>query len=670
MVRSATAPAAFERTLTFRSPAARMVASAGRAWRPRERPDPVRWCEDNLNFPVERSAHGGPFNLDEYPYWRPVFGWATDPEVRRIVLPGATQIGKTSLEFALMAYRAVASPAPAMFGGPDKEFIWDIRDRFYAMCEVSPALMHLIPPPTRRNDRYLDLLHMLVYLAYAGNTQRLSGKACQFVLLDEVDRWRASPREGSTQEKIQQRTSQFWNWLIMFVGSVTDEQSYIWSEYETTDQCTWRCPCPRCGHYQELRYYPHRQGPFAGNGGLAGLKGSDGAWLTPERAQQSAYYRCERGCRIDQIDKPKMIARGVECPKKGTVDKHGRVTAPARARARARGLHINKLYAHKVSFGDAAAALVEAQNDPEKLRVLWNDHLALRWVVQTSAPKWKAFGRRLAGGHPRGTAPQGALFLTCGVDKQGDDCRWVVRAWGDGGVSWLVDWGIEPRQKDPKGKPIDGSDLEALRERIVNRTWPLIAPNVWGQRELRVRHMGVDSGAMKELVRAFVKSFVGDRVLMLRGNTGLRGDLWAAFPDEKDPRGKKDAAGLLRYDVNVDAFKEALHNRWTFGPDQPGRWWLFANPVRDAEQYLREVVNEGIVTHKDKRTKKIKRWWSIVNHRFGNHFFDCEVYNLWLAHLVTGGDFAKVVERFGPAAGRPSGAAATSSREHTEFLAR
>lgn len=658
----------------LRSPVARMVYCIGRAWQPRPKPHPARWCEENLQFPAEQSAHGGPFNLDEFAYWRPVFDWIVDPEVESIWLPGGTQIGKTSLEFAIIAYKAACDPSPGMFGGPDKEFIWDIRDKFYAMCEVSPALADLIPPEHKRNDRKLDLRWMLVHLAYSGNTQRLSGKACQFVIGDEADRWRQSLKEGSTQEKIKQRFTQFWRWLMIFTGTPTDADSFIWAGYEKSDRCTWRCPCPRCGHYQELRFFPHKTGPFAGLGGLAGLKGSDGAWLSPDQALHSAYYQCERGCRIDAIDKAAMIRRGVAVPKGCKVDKAGRVTGTP-ATVRSRGLHVPKIYAHKISWGKAAAAYLEAQGDPIKLQVFWNDWVGMPWIVQGTAPKWKQLARRLAGYHPRGTAPAGALFLTCGVDKQGGDCRWVVRAWGEGGTSWLVDYGIEPQQAGPNGEPIKGSDLEPLRARIVNRSFPLASPNVFGQRELRVRHMGVDSGAMKEIVRSFVKSFTGDRVLMLRGNTGLKGDPWAAFADEKDAKGKRDQTGLWRYDVNVDVFKEGLHSRWTYTADQPGAWWLLADPIKYAEPYLRELVNEGLVTRRHPKTKKMSRFWAVVDHRLGNHFFDCEVYNLFLAHLITGGDFANIAERFAP----PRAAAVRSTAgdkpvgkitEETSFLAR
>ena len=43
--------------------------------------------------------------------------------------------------------------------------------------------------------------------------------------------------------------------------------------------------------------------------------------------------------------------------------------------------------------------------------------------------------------YERGTMPEQAQLLTCGVDVQLDHFWYAVRAWGPHLTSWLVDWG-------------------------------------------------------------------------------------------------------------------------------------------------------------------------------------------------------------------------------------
>lgn len=642
---------AIEETRTWsrhdRLPARRMVGAAAAAWRPPQRIPTPEWCERYVRLPSEYSAGGGPFDLTEHPYWREPLSALDDPTCAEMVIEGGTQIGKTTLLQALLAAASDLYPAPAMVGAPDRDAIWEFRDKFYALCLASPRLAARIPPQHRWNDRVLDLEKSICHLAWSGNTQRLSGKPCRFVLCTEVDRWKQNPREGATQDLIKRRTGAFWRSFILFEGTPTDENSFIDGSYHASDARRFLVACPFCRHRQELRFFVHREGPYAAGGGVVGLQRDDGSWLSADEARHQAHYRCERGCRIENRYKRVMIAGGVWCPKGQSVDAEGRLQGTPERSGRVRGYYLNALYSNKVTFGDGAVQYLSARRDPKKMRDWVNNFLGQKYLGSGDAPNWKRLGRRLAGNHRRGTVPADALFLTAGADKQTDRVYWVVRAWGEGGTSWLVDWGMQSCRAGKDGELIAGSDLEQLRDLIVLRLFPVAGVNPLGEQNLLVRHLAIDSRWQSAAVARFVKSIPGDRVLAITGS-GNKTSLWTPTTFDRDPTSKdKDISGLVRYDLNVDHYKQDLIDRRSFEYGDPGFWYLTDRCVEEAELHLRMLCNEvrATIQNKDGHTKQA---WVVLDKGLGEHGFDCEVYARWAADMVTGMDFSELVTRFGP----------------------
>lgn len=625
---------------------ARAVAVSADAWRPLP---PVRrseWVEANLRLPAEFSAHPGSYDLVDRPFFREIIDAVDDPRITEIALSLVPQIGKTTLLYAIAASQGEVDAAPMMFAGPDLPYCREQRDVLYRICEVSPALKSRIPPARLRNDRWIDLDRCYVYLAWSGSKQRLSGRSCKIVLCSEVDKWQHS------LELAKQRTAAFYRYCRIYESAPDGASPWIWPLYKESDRRTFRVPCPHCGEHQELRFFMHKAGPYIGRGGVAGLQDEHGRWRTAMDARDHAHYICERnGCRIESAEKREMVRRGKWAPEGCEIDKAGNLTGEPKTRGRRAGYHLNRLYAPTVSFGDAAEAYLQLRDTEQGRQSFFNDWLGLPWEPRGSTPRWKDLGVRLAGEHPRGTVPRGAYFLTAAADVQADRVYWVVRAWGEGKTSWLVDYGCLKRLAAELDRAAEeggveiaeaaiASDLAQLDAAILDHRWIVDGENPLGMSALAVRLLGIDRGYRPTDVDAFLRSHPGDRARAVFGDPKISpGSLYRPTRVGRDPEtGKKlpDEESIDAWGIDTNAYKTEIADRWTADRKLPGVWWLPRNILEqeDGENYLRQITAETRRFESERGRKRIR--WELISHGLDNHYWDAEVYCACLADMVAG----------------------------------
>jgi phage terminase large subunit GpA-like protein len=645
------------------------------AFRPRPRLSSEEWITTNVVIPPEIGANPGRYGLVGREYLRGPLAAIDDPEVHEIVLLWPTQVGKTTFLQALLQSRCDIFPAPIMLAGPDQDEILKLRDDCYRMCAASARLRDCIPPERLRNDRWIDFAGVRCYLAWAGNTQRLAGKSVQMVLATEIDKWAQATHEGSTQALVRNRVKAWHRSLILWESTPTDEASPIWRLHETSNRCQYYCPCPHCDHYQVLRFHTLKEGPLAGRGGIGGIQRPDGSYVTSDEAIKEAHYVCEKGCRIDNEHKATMVARGVWAPEGVTVKslrkeprKRGRWKPKAPGRAtrsktpvcegpeyelvgkpvrsgRITGFHMTSLVSDTISFGRMAAAWLDARAEEKLLQDFVNNWLGERWLVRAKIPKWDVLFRKVRGGHSRGTAPAPTFFMTAGCDVQRDRCYYVIRAWGEGGSSWLVDWGCCQQRIGVDGTLLYNSDLAQLDELVLNRIIPLTSINAAGWPTLMVRLMGIDCGFETDRVWKYVRKRDQERVRAVAGDSQMGATFYQMTTVEKSARdGKSYEGGLKRWGINTGTYKTDIQHRWAQPPHEPGSWLITGDTLEIVEAYLRQVANEGPIWTTNKHGRQIMNW-TVLEKSLGNHYWDCEVYARALADMVTGGDWDHLLSR-------------------------
>lgn len=629
--------------------AGRILDSLRDAWKPKARPSHADWVNANVRLPATFGTPGR-YDLAEFPFWRGVLDCFDDPEVHEIVLMCATQIGKTTLLVAAMQAVSDIAPAPGMFVGPDRDYVTEKRDLVYESAALSPVLAERVPAAKGRNMRVIDLGRCHFYLAWAGNTQRISGKAAKYIFCSEVDRYRQAKKEGTVRKLIGERVKSFTRYKIVWESTPTDHSSAIAELYEQSDQRRYHFPCPKCGHWQQLRFFPHMEGDCKGCGGVVGLHDKHGNRLTPDEALKEAYYACEHGCRIDNADKRGMIAKGKWVPEGQTVDKKGHLVGTPKRPPRIAGFQLSSLAAPSITFGRMAAEWLSCEDERQKQNFR-NNWCGEKYTIRTKVPKWRELGKRLEAGHSRGTVPASAFFLTAGVDVQADRAYWVVRAWGEYATSWLIDWGVAARQLGEKGEAAKNSDLIQIKSLVIERHFPWVGPNPLNLTGATPRLSGLDCGYEPHRVWNFVRQFPQDRVRAVAGDEGMGAEFYQMTSVERSARdGKAYEGSLQRWGIRVSTYKSDIQDRWTTGPDQPGAWLLPYRILEVGESYLQMITNEAPVTKPNKKGRLVSTW-TVLESRLGNHWWDCEVYARALADMVTGGQWDDLPRMF---AARPA----------------
>lgn len=634
------------------SPLDRLRKAAADAWSPIV-PEPVPdWCEGRIRLSAEYEGSGGSYDGTQRPWWREILECYTDPEVNFVVVVAATQVGKTLGLMAGILWCAENSPAPGLVVLPDQVSAVEFRDRLYATALASVTGGQFrrlrVPPEHLWNARWIDLGSMRVYLAWSGSRQRMRGRACKRVWDSEVDVYDGDKKSGDPVSASHQRTKAFYHYLHYHESSPTAHPSEITAlEESCTDRRRWHVPCPQCGTWQELRFFPYKSGDLAGRGGIGGYRNEHGELLAPEEARKTAHYICIDGCTITNSQKRAMLMAGRWVSRGQHAAKDGTITGPGPTSRRKLGYHLWSIHSDTISFGDIAAAYLE-HVAAGKLPEFFGNWLGLEWKQEGKIPSWGQLGRRLAWTHERGSVPHQAWFLTLGADVQSDEVYYVVRGWAPECTSWLVDWGSFQRVGGDETERVK-SDLVQLTK-LLEREYPVVgtdgaATNPLGRPRLRVRLLNIDSNHRPLDVHNWMQS-LGDVVVK-----GERARVRAVRGDHKvDPTvryrmhvleqnvrtGEKYEGGLEQWGIYVYHFYQDLAERLAGRPNQPGSWYVTRDALTAGKSYLQQVTNFHRVVEINERTLKKKGVWKPRSGTVEVDYWDCEIYAMVAAHMVTG----------------------------------
>lgn len=625
------------------------------AWLCRTKTPPADWAHERMRLDSTREA-SGKYDLARRPWWRAILEAFADPEVRSISVPAATQVGKTLALIASILWCAENAPAPGMLVVPDRNAAIEIRDRVYGNAletiQRGQCERLKVPPEHDWNTRYIDLGSMRIYLAWAGSRQGLRGRPCRYVWLTEVDVYKGDKKGGNPVAAAHQRTKAFFRGLHYHESSPSEFPSQICElERSCTARYRWHVECPHCGQWQELRFFLHAKGEFAGCGGIGGLKDAQKEYVSAETARREAHYVCERGCKIGNELKQAMLETGVWVPfgSRVKVLKNGQTTVDGKVPSSRRSVGFNlwSMHSESISFGDLAAEYI-LHKEAGKLPEFYGNWLGMEYRPETKLPSWSQLAHRLAWTHPRGYVPPEAWFLTAGTDMQGENkgVRCSIRAWAPGCTSWLVDWFWIERQSGDENDLVK-SDLVQLSKMVLERRFPVFGGGVnpLGRREVPVRLLLIDTNFlpmkahhwMQSLPEAWTK---GDRarVRAIRGDHKVKPEMrWRKNVVETNTRtGEVYEGGMEQWGIYVYPFYDELTQRISGEPHKAGSWYVTADCLTLGKSYLEQVVNFAHTVKIDPQTGRKKPMWGPISGRIPVDYWDTEIYSLVGAHMTVG----------------------------------
>lgn len=466
--------------------------------------------------------------------------------------------------------------------------------RLVPMLRDSPALRRLIgdPKSKKTGQEILEKQFPGGQLAIAGANAPggLAGRPRRAVLGDEIDRWPLSAgTEGDPIGLASKRTSNFWNRIRGWISSPGNKgESRIWELWERSDQRRFWIPCPHCEEPQVLAW-------------------KNVSWpseVDDETAAREAAYTCEHcGADWDDTERHEAVGRGTW--------RKGRPEVRTIA-----GFHLSALYSPWLSIRDLVLEWLQAQGNPEALKVFINTRLAELWRDAKLEIELDELVARREDYGPR--VPEEVLAITCGVDVQGDRVEAEVVGWGKRGHSWSLEYHVihgDPADLldfDPKDPEADRRLDDVLAKRFVREDG---AP-------MGIAATCVDSGGHHtDEVYRFAKRRKRRRVYAIKGKEGEGRLLW---PKRASRSTRKNVGRVAVHILGVDAGKSALLHRLNVDdPSKPGYCHFPRRPEYD-EEYFAQLTAEVPEPVRYVRGVRQPRRFKLVHPR--NEALDVRVY--------------------------------------------
>lgn len=572
-------------------------------------------------------------------------------EVRKLYVRKAAQVGVSEAVRNIFLHLAMREPDPAMLILPDEKTGKRVMSkRILPLFDETAELKNL----RTDQDRDQSLTSVLLangfglQLAWTGSAATLAADPVRTVVWDETDKSKEwDGKESGVGELIDVRTATYENSLFVAMSTPTTSDGPITELAEAASiKLFFFCPCPRCGHYQQLAFerirYPKRitgeskpadpgastpttTTPPTAAPGTTGETGgvekpinarppelkrlTDEVWhaIATEAdkhrraelidAHRAAYYECEK-CAAVLLDsqRQRMLLAGYWGTEDGGyklfVDGHEEGAWPV-------GGEVSMHYpaqlslAPKHKYYKIAAEHVRCAGNDKKTQGFRNSWLGEAFKIVTIKTQADHIRQKKLSAPEPMIVPAWAQLLCITVDVQGNDPTtgyfyYVVRAWGFDYRSQLIDYGIV-------------NTFEEMYDRAFTRTIPHESGGAWVP-----QLMLIDSGNRKDEVYQFVLRDPA-RIKPTKGASGRQ-----EWPVSKRPQKN---SGVVLWLIDTEQSKDAL-NRLIHDPD-PATWCVH-NKIGD--DYCQQLASEEKIF--SKKYKRVK--WEKKTSGTPNHLLDCE----------------------------------------------
>jgi len=529
---------------------------------------------DRYRYLSAYAAEQGKWETARTPYLREIMDVFNDPTVNEVVFMKCARIGGTEAGLNVVGYYIHQDPSPILIVQPTvddaKHFS---KEQLAPMIADTPVLRERVSDPKSRDSgNTIDAKAFVgggLYLVGANSPRGFRRRTARVVNFEEIDGYPVSAgSEGSPLKLGRNRAATYgWRKKLYYNSTPTLKgMSPIEDLFARSDQRYYLVPCPECGHRQRLVW---------GRLKYEGL---------PE-----PMFACEEcGSLIAEERKYQMLEAGAWV---------------ATADSRMPGFQINALYSTLgVTWSDLVSEWTAAQTDVTALQVFINTALGETWEERGGGLDPAALEARREA-YPA-DVPEWVAVLTAGVDVQDNRLAYVIRGWGAGEESALIEQG------ELDGDPTRDAVWKALDARLLHpRTTP-------SGRAVPVFATGVDTGHHTESAYAYCKPRWGRRVFALKGS----GTPGAPLAPRKASINNKARVRLFL--VGTIAAKDLIYGRLKIAVPGPGYYHFHAEA---SGNYFGELTAEKLM-----KVQVNGRWVRkyVLPRGARNEALDCEVYAL------------------------------------------
>lgn len=574
------------------------------------------WAEKYRVLSSRVASEPGPMSLDRTPYVRGILDTLDQPHVRQVWVMKCVQSGLSETSRSYLGAHIDLRPADAMIVFPNEASARDMLDeRIRPMLEDTPQLARYLSGRGHDNKTgKINLSSMMVVIGFSGSPTALSSRPISMLVLDEVDKFPnyRGVETGSIALAIA-RTTTHRNSKVFGLSTPTIPTGNIARRFEQAGlRKHYHAKCQGCG--EGMR-------PDFDLVTFAGKKSEDEDELRQVKADLEsgrtvATLACS-DCKHEHDDAAyRQAVREGDWVGEGFAD--SQIVA----------FHVHGLTSPWLGVQKLATAYVTAKlSGLEELQNFNNNSLGVPfWDESIHGSATTTIGQatlyRLAErGYQRGVCPSWTTAILAGVDSGRTEHQYVVRAFGPGYRSRLLDYGE--------------CLTSELHDRVM-RTWRVED----SPRSIPTRRMCIDIGGTRsrrdmsrtdELYRYCREDPAHRFAVKGYGGGGEPSQPIVTRTHIYHPM----SVGQRPYEVTLNTldvgyFKDVLAGKI----NSETEWELFAGVGRD---YIQQVCAERKVLVERRIRQGVARdVWRWVPRTSGaaNHFLDAEVYVLACAFLL------------------------------------
>ena len=541
-----------------------------------------QWAEAHRRLPTSSPSRGARWSNATAPYLTEIQDAAADVAVRRLVIMGCHQSGKSEAIHNAVGYWAEHDPSNVLWVMPSFE---DAKRRSRGaladMIRSTPSLRAIVRgrrAPRGAHEAESTLLEKVypggsLILAGSGTPNSFAGISARRAVADEFERF-ATLDEGATDVLLGNRTSAFYDGLLVLISTPLLVDGKIDAQYKTTDQRRYHLRCEDCGHEAWTTWSDPNQFRV----------------VYEDKDPDTARLECPAcGALHDEIARRRMVAAGRWLPTSEPID------------ATARGYHLPAMVS---TLGDVTLSrlvqkwLAARASGPAALMSFVTTSLAEPWEDRGSRVEPHALAARREDYGADVDAPAGVIALTAGVDVQLNRFEVAVFGWGRNGEGWVIDAHVVPG--DPTHPDVQAALLACLDERYRH------ASGV----SLPILLTCIDSGYLPEKVAYALAGRRPRRVFAVKGIGGRFGEpSLLKFETDKPP-----------VTLNVDGLK--LETALGLEMAAPGPGYLHLSRRCCDEEYLAQLCAE----HRETKRRSGVATMVWVEDRTRNEALDTAVY--------------------------------------------
>lgn len=383
------------------------------------------WADTYRMLSRESSAEPGRWKTSRAEYQREIMNSFTSPDVWKVIVKSAAQIGKSDIMNNVVGRFAHLDPAPILMIQPTIDMAQDYsKSRISPMIQDTRVLKSIFSDVKTRDTNNTILSKMFpggrLIMGGANSPAGLASRPIRIVLADEVDRFPVSAgSEGDPVDLAAKRTTTFHNRLIgMFSTPTIKGASRIDEEYMTGTQEEWQHKCPACGEWHLLthRNISTDYVTEKDNNGKEHYIVTNARWCCPSCGVLHTQTEMQNA-------EQKYIAQNATALEKGV-----------------RSFFVNAFASPWLSWTSIMQEWLEAKGDSEREKVIYNTRFGESYEPKGNFENEQQFLKRRE--NYGAELPEGVLILTAAVDVQHNRLEFEVCGWGEGEECWGIQKGI------------------------------------------------------------------------------------------------------------------------------------------------------------------------------------------------------------------------------------